>query len=104
MNEVAAPDPFLIALAVLELVVDEARQAPLLMSLDDLHWMDEPSVDVAAFVARRIEGERVVLLASVRPGSTFVADDPSMEWVSVVGIDAASASALVDERSDGGPT
>ena len=96
MSEAATPDPFLIALAVLELVVDAARQAPVLLSLDDMHWMDEPSVDVAAFVARRIEGERVMLLASVRAGSTLLADNPSMEWLPVAGIDESSASALVD--------
>lgn len=99
MSEVAAPDPFLIALAVLELVVDAARQAPVLLSLDDMHWMDEPSADVAAFVARRIEGERVMLLASVRAGSTLLADDPSMEWLPVAGLDESSASALVDARA-----
>jgi predicted ATPase len=75
MSDAAAPDPFLIALAVLELVADASRQAPVLVSLDDMHWMDEPSVDVAAFVARRIEGERVMLLASVRAGSTLLADN-----------------------------
>src|SRR3954451_16688662 len=99
MSDVAAPDPFLIALAVLELVVDTARQAPVLLSLDDLQWMDEPSVDVAAFVARRIEGERVMLLASVRAGSKMIRDDPSMEWVPVTGIDESSASVLVDESA-----
>jgi hypothetical protein len=99
MSEVAAPDPFLIALAVLELVVDAARQAPVLLSLDDMHWMDEPSADVAAFVARRIEGEWVMLLASVRAGSTLLADNPSMDWVPVAGLDESSASALVDARA-----
>jgi predicted ATPase len=34
------------SLAVLELVADESRRAPVLVSLDDLHWMDEPSVDL----------------------------------------------------------
>ncbi|CUU59616.1 regulatory protein, luxR family [Parafrankia irregularis] len=99
MSEVTSPDPFLIALAVLELVVDAARQAPVLMSLDDLHWMDEPSVDVAAFVARRVESERVMVLASVRAGSASFTDDPSMEWMTVAGLDASAASALVDEHA-----
>jgi DNA-binding CsgD family transcriptional regulator len=99
MSAVTAQDPFLIALAALELVVDAARQAPVLLSLDDMHWMDEPSADVAAFVARRIEGERVMLLASVRAGSTLLADNPSMEWVPVAGLDESSASALVDARA-----
>jgi tetratricopeptide (TPR) repeat protein len=99
MSEVTAPDPFLVALAVLELVVDAARQAPVLLSLDDMHWMDEPSVDVAAFVARRIEAERVMLLASVRAGSTLLADNPSLEWLPVGGLDESSASMLIDERA-----
>ena len=99
MSEVAAPDPFLIALAVLELVVDAARQAPVLLSLDDMHWMDEPSADVAAFVSRRMEGERVMLLASVRAGSTLLTNNPSMEWVPVADLDETSASALVDAHA-----
>jgi predicted ATPase len=62
----AAPEHFGIAMAVLDLVSDVAADAPLLVVVDDAHWLDRPTADVLAFVARRIESDPiVVLIASV---------------------------------------
>ena len=60
------PDPFLISLAVLELMSSSATSAPVLWSLDDAHWMDRPTLDVIAFVARRLASEPIRILMSVR--------------------------------------
>jgi NAD(P)-dependent dehydrogenase (short-subunit alcohol dehydrogenase family) len=40
--------------------------------VDDVHWWDRPSIDVLAFVCRRIGSERVVVLCSARPGLAIV--------------------------------
>jgi predicted ATPase len=53
----AALEHFRIAMAVLDLFSDVATAAPLLVIVEDAHWLDRPTADVLAFVARRIESD-----------------------------------------------
>ena len=49
------PDLFLIGLGVLGLVGDAAADSPVLLVAEDAQWLDRPTRDVLAFVARRLE-------------------------------------------------
>ena len=49
------------------LAVNLAERAPLLLAVDDLHWLDEESARFAAYLARRITGVPVLLVAAARP-------------------------------------
>lgn len=71
------PDVFLVALAVLDLIVEAAGSAPVLLLADDVQWIDDPTVSVLAFVARRIGAEPVLLLGAARDGfrSRLAADE-----------------------------
>jgi ATP/maltotriose-dependent transcriptional regulator MalT len=44
-----------------------AADGPLLLSVDDLHWCDRPSLRFLAFLARRLEGLPVLVAGSLRP-------------------------------------
>ena len=66
----AAPEQFRIAMAVLDLLSDVATDAPLLVVVEDAHWLDRPTSDVLAFVARRIESDPIVVLVAIRDGYT----------------------------------
>ena len=60
------PDPFLLGLATLNLLAAAAVSRPLLCVIDDAQWLDQPSAQALAFVARRLESKPVVLLFATR--------------------------------------
>ena len=57
----------------LSLLAEAAAEQPLLVLVDDAHWLDRPSAQALSFAARRLEGEEIALLATLRAGeeSTF---------------------------------
>jgi DNA-binding CsgD family transcriptional regulator len=59
-----SPEPFLVSVATLSLVSEAARQAPLVIGVDDLHWLDAVSRHAVTFVARRLHGRRIVIIAT----------------------------------------
>jgi DNA-binding CsgD family transcriptional regulator len=68
MGEGTAPEPFIIALGVLGLLGEVAADRPLLLSVEDAHWLDRPTADALAFVGRRIGSDPIVLIAALREG------------------------------------
>jgi DNA-binding CsgD family transcriptional regulator len=60
-----AEDPFLVGLAVLGLLSKAAGEQPLLCAIDDAQWLDEPSAEALAFVARRVDREPVAFVFAV---------------------------------------
>ncbi|MFI1828649.1 AAA family ATPase [Streptomyces sp. NPDC020412] len=60
------PDPFLVALATLGLLTRAAEERPLLCLVDDAQWLDAASAQALAFVARRVEAERLGLVFALR--------------------------------------
>ena len=55
-------------MAALDLISEVATDGPVLLIVEDAHWLDRSSADVLAFIARRIESDPVVLLAAARDG------------------------------------
>src|ERR1700730_1498801 len=62
----AAPDRFLVGLAVLSLLAAIAEEQPLLCVVEDAQWLDQASSQVLAIAARRLYAESVVMLVAIR--------------------------------------
>jgi DNA-binding CsgD family transcriptional regulator len=61
-----SPDRLVVANATLALLLRAARSRPVLLTVDDLPWLDRTSAMVLSIVARRLAGSRVGLLAASR--------------------------------------
>lgn len=57
-----------VSLAVLGCLRALAVSSPVIVAVDDLQWLDEPTARVLAFVARRLEDEPIGLVLASRPG------------------------------------
>lgn len=73
----SSPDEQLFALlhGLHWLTANLAEQAALLISADDLHWSDRPSVRYLAYLAQRLEELPVAVVASARPAEPSAPQD-----------------------------
>lgn len=91
-----APERFRIAMAVLDLLGEVATDAPLLVLAEDAQWLDRPTTEVLAFVARRLQSDPVVLLAAVREGYPSLLVDAGLPQHHLGGLAPAAAIRLLD--------
>ncbi|WP_284746147.1 AAA family ATPase [Amycolatopsis sp. RTGN1] len=92
----SAPSAFLVGLAALTLLAEEAAAKPLLLVAEDVHWLDRASADVLAFVARRIETEPIVVVATLRDGASSPLLDAGLAPMALERLGADEAADLLD--------
>ena len=100
-GEAIVPDVFLVGLAVLNLVVEAAARAPVLLVADDIQWLDDPTASLLTFMARRVRTEPVLLLGAAREGyrARLAADEvTTLTLPPLAGVDA---EALLDAMAPG---
>ena len=100
IGEDEPPEQFRIALAILDLLSDASTEKPLLLVAEDAHWLDQPSVDVLGFVARRLESDPIILLASAREGYRTALSSVELAQLRLQPLDPESATRLVEESGD----
>ena len=96
LTDEAAPAPFRIAMAALDLVTEVAGEAPVLLLAEDAQWLDRPTAEVLTFIARRIQSDPVVFLAAERDGypAGLVASD--LAELRLTALDDVAAATLLD--------
>jgi hypothetical protein len=96
------PDRFLVGLAALTLLTDAAADSPVLCVVDDAQWLDQASVEVLGFVARRLYADQVGIVFAVREGEGQAAALAGLPELTLGGLPAGEASELL-AASVGGP-
>jgi DNA-binding CsgD family transcriptional regulator/tetratricopeptide (TPR) repeat protein len=94
--DVPAPDPFLIALAALNLLAETAEHSPLLLVVDEAQWLDPPTANALAFIARRVDAEPIAVLFALRGGVASMLDGAGLPELRLGGLDDEAARELVD--------
>jgi DNA-binding CsgD family transcriptional regulator len=99
-SDCPAPDRFLVGLATLTLFAEVAEQQPLICIVDDAQWLDQASVQIIGFVARRLLAERVALVCAARTG---IGDNllPGLPELPLEGLGDSDARALLLDNVHG---
>jgi DNA-binding CsgD family transcriptional regulator len=92
------PDRFLVALAVLSLLSEIAREQPLVCVIDDQQWLDQASAQALGFAARRLGADPVGLVFAARVPGEELAGLPEL---AVGGLPEGDARALFDSALSG---
>ncbi|WP_274037746.1 helix-turn-helix transcriptional regulator [Actinacidiphila cocklensis] len=95
-----AADPFLLHLGVLTLLSDAATRQPLLLLVDDAQWLDLATLDLLAFVARRLDSERAALLLAAREESVPSRFDRDFPHLSAGALGRTPAVQLLDAQPE----
>lgn len=73
---------FAVGAATLELLCCAAEERPVLVLVDDAHWLDRPSAEAITFAARRLYADTVAMLIACRSDTEFhtaALDLPALE-------------------------
>lgn len=82
-----------IAMSLLHQLSELASDTPVVLAVEDAHWLDGPSWEVLAFVGRRLRSDAVVLLATLRD------DAGALDRLAESGLPSLTVPPLTDEAA-----
>lgn len=85
------PETFKVALAAFNLITTSAAEQPVVLIADDVQWLDGPTRDVLAFMARRASDNPIVVLVAFRSARIM----PDVPVLDVPVLDESSARRLL---------
>ena len=96
----SAPSRFLVGLAALTLLTDAAAQRPVLCLVDDAQWLDQVSVEVLGFIARRLYADPVGMVFTIREREDRAAALAGLPELMLAGLPAEAAAELLATSAD----
>ena len=95
LDDGPAADVMLVGLGALSLLAEASARRPLLVCIDDAHWLDHDSLTVCAFLGRRVHAEGIVVLVAVRSNAAEADTFHGLATLEVRGLDKDSALDLL---------
>jgi DNA-binding CsgD family transcriptional regulator len=92
-------DPYLVAVAAFQLVCEVADSAPIVLIVDDAQWLDRSTLNIIAFIGRRLDVEHVALVAAVRAGLSAPLDDSRLPTLDLERLSASGSARLLDGKA-----
>jgi DNA-binding CsgD family transcriptional regulator len=80
-------DRFKTYAGALSLIAAAAESGPILITIDDAHWLDPASAEALFFVSRRLTAEGVLMLFAARDSTEMPADPAFLPHLSLSGLD-----------------
>jgi hypothetical protein len=91
-------DELAVSNATLRLLATLADAQPLLVVVDDVNWLDRASSVAMAYVARRVGGTRIALIATMRSGQRTPFERGGLDTYELQPLPDPEASALLSAR------
>ena len=95
-TELAGIEAFAVSAGLLALFAAAAERGPLLVLVDDVQWLDDPTRDALGFVLRRLGADSVAVVLAARPGGLGELARVVETIVDVAPLDDASAVAILE--------
>ena len=93
--DAGSTERFAVAAGTLGLLGAAAESSPLLLLVDDLQWLDEPTRDALTFALRRLSADAVAAVMASRPGGLGDIARAFDDVIEVAALDADAASSLL---------
>jgi DNA-binding CsgD family transcriptional regulator len=95
------PDRFLVGMAALTVLTDAAAARPVLCLIDDAQWLNQVSIEVLGFVARRLYADRVGMVFAAREGEGRAVALAGLPELTVGGLGEDAAQELLVTSAGG---
>jgi len=97
-------DRFAVGAGTLSLLAAYAEQSPVLVLIDDAHWLDAPSAEAILFAIRRLLADAVAVLIAVRDGHASLLDLAGLPIHRVTGLDRQATRELLTQAAGHAPS
>jgi DNA-binding CsgD family transcriptional regulator len=90
-----AQERFAVGAATLSLLAAYAEEGPVLILVDDAHWLDGSSAQALLFAFRRLVADPITVLIAVREGDPSLLDGADLPTLRLAGLSTGEAARLL---------
>src|ERR1700733_13571378 len=90
-----AQERFAVGAATLSLLAAYAEQEPVVVLVDDAHWLDGSSAQALLFAFRRLVADPIAVLIAVREGDRSLLDGADLPTLRLAGLTSSEAATLL---------